>query len=270
MSPVHLLFSGYLQRITRQIATQHWQVESNSPSVTGQALRSRKELLKLFKGRRDSPSEPRTARSPRTRQLLPHSPANSTRHPGLPQNWDSEIHCTHSALCRQPQTSYPLLDPLDRKLTDSKTTRAHSGLPSAKPRNRFLLPPEVTDLTRTSFQPSHNGGGTGGSATPPSWRGRYGNPFASASEFTNSKCGRGRKRFPSPCSNSLLCSSRLSFLSPLPRRVPQHPPPSFLRLPPKRPLHNLPAAAPVLSRLTTAVLWRGGWGVRNTVGYRQD
>lgn len=34
------------------------------------------------------------------------------------------------------------------------------GLPSAKPRNRFLLPPEVTDLTRTSFQPSHNGGGT--------------------------------------------------------------------------------------------------------------
>ena len=74
-----------------------------------------------------------------------------------------------------------------------------------------------------------------GSAAPPSGRGRYGNPSPLPQEFTNSKCGRGGKRFPLPRSNSLLSWLPDCRFSPLPQRVPPARPSKLLPPSPKLP-----------------------------------
>ena len=107
-----------------------------------------------------------------------------------------------------------------------------------------------------------------GSAAPPSGRGRYGNPSPLPQEFTNSKCGRGGKRFPSPLSNSLLSWLPDCRLSPLPQRVPSARPSKLPPPSPKLPPYNLPAAAPCpfpaddCSTMTGDELWGATEGVQ--------
>ena len=169
------------------------------------------------------PNRREPARSPRTRQLLPTA-ANSTRHPGLPQNWDSEIHCTHGALCRPATDSYPLLDPLDRKLTNTRAARAH-------PESAFCQTSEPASASAGSHCSN-----AGKFPAEPQWRGHQSEaplrPLDAVAmvthsplpqEFTNSKCGRGGKRLPSPRSNSLLSWLSDYRFSPLSQRVPPAP-----------------------------------------------
>lgn len=141
-------------------ASQHWQVESNNPSIIGQALRPRKELLKLFEGRRDSPPNRREpARSPEPGNFFPQ-PQTQRDIGGFLKIGTRKSTALTVRCVAQPQTrtlswihsiaNLPTREPLE------PTPSPHS----AKPRNQLLLPPEVTALTGSSFQPSHNGEGT--------------------------------------------------------------------------------------------------------------
>lgn len=175
------------------------------------------------------------SRSPRIRKPLPTA-MNLTRHPGLPQNWDSEILCIHSRLCSPATGRYSLLASLDIKLTKlSRATGAHSS-PAAFQTSESVstsagshCPDAITFLAEPQWL-RHR------SEAPfrPPGRGRYGNPVAASTEFTNRKCPSFGKRRSSPRSNSLLSWLPECRFSSLPQRAPPSPglPPPSPKLPP--------------------------------------